>query len=68
MTLTPMPILTDQEMAAFESACFADWLNHVDAIASYASRREQPVSEWRELFDAGATPRDAVTTVLFGIA
>jgi hypothetical protein len=45
---------------------FAAWLNRIDAIVTYDVRRQQPVSEWRELFDAGECERDAITIALYG--
>ena len=64
--MTNPRILSSDTERRFEDNCFRVWLNRVDAFADYEERRKYPVSEWRELFDAGESEKDAIAMLLFG--
>jgi len=64
MTLTPLPVWSDAEMAEFETECFRSWLNRIDARITYDIRRKYAaVEDWRLLFDDGHSESSAIRQI-----
>lgn len=58
--MTILKQLSEAEMRAFETECFAAWLNRIDARISYDARRVVSVADWRVCFDEGDSETDAI--------
>ena len=67
MTFLETRAWTDQQWSDFVDECFRNWLNRVDALVGYDERCQQPISEWRELFDDGESEEDAISIALWGM-
>lgn len=57
---------TDTEMAAFEDACYADWLEKVEAIVASYDANTGPDVNLREVYDDGASATEGAR-ILLGI-